>query len=63
MSLTYSGGHNALVVIRIDTYTVALQIKRILTIFYMFQFILVKIWPPPETGVDDVRETLPASHL
>ena len=29
----------------------------------LFQLVLVQVGPPPDPGVDDVREALPAGHL
>ena len=55
--------YDALIVVRVDTHLVALEIKGILAEFGMFQFILVQIWPPPEPSIDDMWEPLPSSYL
>lgn len=49
--------------IRIDTDRVTLEVKGKLTELYMFQFVLVQVRPAPDPRIDDVRESLPASHL
>lgn len=49
--------------IRVDTYAVTLQIKGKLAVFDMLQLILVEIRPSPQTGIDDMRETLASRHL
>ena len=55
--------YDALVVVRVDAHLVALEIKGILAELGMFQFILVQIWPPPESGIDDMWEPFPSSYL
>ena len=47
----------------IDTNTVSLQVKCVLTILDILQFVLVKVRPPPYSGVNNVRESLPGGHL
>lgn len=55
--------NDALVVVRIDTDLVALEVKGVLAELGVFQLILVQVWPPPESGIDDMRKALPSSHL
>lgn len=47
LKLTYPRRHHSLIVIRVHTDAVTLQIKGKLTVLDMFQLVLVKIWPPP----------------
>ena len=51
------------VVVRIDAHLITLQVKGVLTELGMLQLILVQIWPPPQPGIDDMWESLPASNL
>lgn len=55
--------HHTLVMVRIDTDRVRLQIKRVLAVFHLLQLVLVEIRPAPDPGVDDVREAFSTGHL
>lgn len=55
--------HHTLIVVGVHTHVIILQIERILTELDMFEFILVKVRPSPQTSVYDMGETLPTSHL
>ena len=61
--LTYAGRNHSLVVIGVDTHVVTLEVEGKLAVFDVFQFILVQVRPPPQPGVDDVREPFTSSHL
>lgn len=63
MLLTYARGHHSFIVVRIDTHTVALEVKGKLAVFDMLQFILVQVWPPPQPGIDYMGEPFASSHL
>lgn len=62
-TLTDAWRRHPLVVVRVDTHTVTLQIKGKLAVFDMFQFVLVKIRPTPQTRVDHMGEPFTACHL
>ncbi len=47
----------------VHTHVIVLQIECILTELDMLEFILVKVWPSPQTSIHDMRETFPPSHL
>lgn len=49
--------------VRIHANRVALQVESKLTVFYVFQFILVEIRPAPDARIYDVREALSPRHL
>lgn len=61
--LTDARRHDPLVVVRVDTNAVALQIKRILAVFDVLQLVLVQVGPPPQPRVHNMRETFTPSHL
>lgn len=56
-------GHHALIVVGVHTHVIVLQIECILTELDMLEFILVKVWPSPQTSIYNMRETFPPSHL
>jgi len=58
-----AGADHPLVVVRVDADAVRLQIKCILTVLYILQLVLVEVGPPPDPGVDYMRESLPCGHL
>lgn len=60
---TYAGRYYSFIVIRIHTYGVTLQIESELTVFYMFQFILMQVRPSPNASINYMRETLASCHL
>lgn len=62
-SLTNAWRDDPLVVVRVDANVVGFQVERVLAVFYMLQFVLVKIRPSPQSGIDHVRETFTSSHL
>lgn len=49
--------------VRVDTDIVTFQVKGILTVFDVFQFIFVKIRPPPETSIDNMGKPFATSNL
>lgn len=61
--LTYTRRHHSLVVIGVDTHIVTLEVKGKLAVFDMLQFILMQVRPPPQPGIDDMREPFTSSHL
>lgn len=63
LPLTDARGHRSLVVIGVDAYIVILKVKGKLAEFDMLQFILMQVWPPPQPGVDHMREAFTSSHL
>lgn len=60
---TYSRGHHTFVMVGVHTHIIILQIEGVLTELDMLEFILVEVWPSPQTSVNDMRETLSPSHL
>lgn len=58
-----SGGRHPLIVIRVHTHTVVLQVERKLTEGHMFELVLMEVGPTPQTGVDHMGKALPARHL
>lgn len=61
--VTDARGHDPLVVVGVDANAVALQVESVLAVFHVFELVLVQIGPPPQTGVDNVREAFTSSHL
>lgn len=61
--LTYARRHYSLIVIGVDTHIVTLEVKGKLAVFDVFQFILMQVRPPPQPGVDYMREPFTSSHL
>lgn len=55
--------HHSLIVVRVHTHVIVLQIECILTELDMLEFVLMEVRPSPQTSVYDMRETLPPSHL
>ena len=49
--------------IGIDTYIVEFKIEWVSAYWQMLEFIFVQVRPPPQSGIDDVREALAACHL
>lgn len=49
--------------IRVDAHIVTLEVKGKLAVFDMLQFILMQVRPPPQTGINHVREPFTSSHL
>lgn len=47
----------------IYTDTVTFQVESVLAIFDMFEFIFVKVRPPPQSSINHMRKTLATSHL
>lgn len=47
----------------VDTHTVTLEIKGKLAVFDVLQFILMQVWPPPQSGIDYMGKPFTASHL
>lgn len=56
-------GRHPLIVIRVHTHAVILQVERKLTEGHMFELVLMEVGPAPQTGVDHMGEALPARHL
>lgn len=61
--LTYARRHHSLIVIRVDTHIVTLEVKGKLAVFDVLQFILMQVRPPPEPGIDYMRKPFTSSHL
>lgn len=55
--------HYPLVVVGVHTHAVILQVEGVLTKLDMFQFVFVQVWPTPQAGINDVRETLSTGNL
>lgn len=49
--------------IGVDAHIVTLEVKGKLAVFDMLQFILMQVRPPPQPGIDDMREAFTSSHL
>ncbi len=61
---TCNGGRrHPLIVVGVHTHAVVLQVEGKLTELHVFQLVLMKVGPTPQTGVDHMRETLPTCHL
>ncbi len=58
-----AGADDALVVVGVHADGVGLQVERVLAVLDLLELVLVQVGPPPDAGVDDVREALPARHL
>ncbi len=63
MSLTYARRHHSLIVIGVDTHIVTLKVKGKLAVLDVLQFILMQVWPPPQAGINHMREPFTSSHL
>jgi len=50
-------------VVRVDTNGITFQVESKLAVLYVLQLIFVKIWPPPNASVNDVRKTFPSGNL
>lgn len=61
--LTYARRHHPLIVIGVDTHIVTLEVKGKLAVFDVLQFILMQVRPPPQSGIDYMREPFTPSHL
>lgn len=51
------------IMIRIHTYAVTFQIKRILAEFQVLELVFVQVWPSPYPGIDHVWKALSARNL
>lgn len=60
---TDAGRHDPLVVVRVHTHAVALQVKGKLTVFHVLEFILVQVRPSPQSRVYHVRKSFTTSNL
>lgn len=49
--------------IGVDTHVVTLEVEGKLAVFDMLQFVLMQVGPPPQPGIDDMRESFTSSHL
>lgn len=49
--------------IRVDTNIVTLEVKGKLAVFDVLQFVLMQVRPPPQPGIDYMREPFTSSHL
>lgn len=47
----------------VDTHVVTLEVEGILAVFDMLQFILMQVGPPPQPGVDNMREPFTSGDL
>ena len=55
--------YDPLVVVRVNTHTVTLEVKCILAKLGMPEFVLVEVRPTPNTSVDNMGKTLTSRHL
>lgn len=62
MKLTDARRHS-LIVMWVDTHIVTLEVKGILAVFDVLQFILVQVRPPPQPGINNMRESFTSGHL
>lgn len=60
---TDAGRHDPLVVVRVHTHIVTLQVEGKLTVFHVLEFILVQVRPSPQSRVYDVRKSFTTSNL
>ncbi len=60
---TYARRDNTLIVVWIHAYEVLLEVKGVLAELAMLQLVLVQIWPPPNSRVNNMRKSLPACNL
>lgn len=56
-------GHHPLIMVRIDTDELGLEVKGVLAVRLVPQLILVQVRPAPDLGIHHMRESLPTSHL
>ena len=61
--LTNARGDDPLIVVRVDTHGVTLEVEGKLAVLDMLQLVLVEVRPPPDPSVDHVREPLTPRHL
>ena len=61
--LTYSGGDNPFVMVRVHTDAVVFEVKGKLAELAVFQLVLVQVRPPPYSGIHHVWEALSTGHL
>ena len=52
-----------LVVVGIHADGVGFQVESVLAILDLLQLVLVKVWPPPDTGIDHMGKPLPTCNL
>ena len=58
-----AGADDALVVVGVDADRVGLEVEGVLAVLDLLQLVLVQVGPPPDAGVDHVREPFPARNL
>ena len=49
--------------VRVDADGVRLEVEGVLAVLDLLQLVLVQVGPPPDAGVDHVREPFPARNL
>lgn len=47
----------------VDTHAVTLEVKGKLAVFDVLQFIFMQVRPPPQSGIDYMREAFTSRHL
>ena len=52
-----------LIVVRVDADGVRLEVEGVLAVLDLLQLVLVQVGPPPDAGIDHVREPFPARNL
>lgn len=57
------GTDNPLIVIGVDAHRVGLEVESVLAVLDMLELVLMKIWPSPDSSVDDVGEAFPPGNL
>lgn len=62
-TLTYSRRHDPLIVVRVDTHVVSLEVERILAVLDVLQLILMQVGPAPQAGVDNMGEAFTPGNL
>lgn len=58
-----AGADHPLIVVRVDADGVRLEVEGVLAVLDLLQLVLVQVGPPPDAGVDHMREPFPARNL
>ena len=54
---------HSLIVVRVDTHAVTLEVKGVLAELCVPKLVLVQVRPAPDLGIDDVGKPLTTCHL
>ena len=56
-------GHNSLVVVRVNTDQLGLEVESVLAVRLVTELILVQVRPTPDLGIHHMGKPLPSCHL